>query len=445
VTHRATVQLAGKQPSNAGLLLVPGKNLRHGTRDLQAAFPDLTSLEEDLLLLAAAIYGCDLAFKRGARENITRSINLTVPVTNNQAFARLHHDLEHLLYVLSHDNWTIDFTRRIGPPEPARTWPDKSGTTLLFSGGLDSLAGAVELLDRHGPAHLQLASHVTGNHLTRNTQETLVEYLQAKYGASLRRVAVRTGGVTHKDFPFPTDHDREETQRTRSFMFLTIAALAARRSGHHEVVMIAENGQMAIHLPLSAARIGAFSTHTAHPEFVHNAQAYFSTLLDHQFKIVNPYVYQTKAEVVSTLAKDHAEVISQSVSCWRGSRVATSNHCGECIPCLVRRIALEVNGVRLQEYARDLLAEDISSLATDDEGKRNLVELIEFATAFDTFTGAALDVNYPDLFSSYFDKDAVTAMYRRFANEALTALTRYPGIRPLLPPAPVTKKRKPTT
>jgi len=30
---------------------VPGKNLRHGTKDFRAAFPDLTSLEEDLLLL----------------------------------------------------------------------------------------------------------------------------------------------------------------------------------------------------------------------------------------------------------------------------------------------------------------------------------------------------------------------------------------------------------
>ena len=303
MTNRATVHLVTKLPNDPGLLLVPGKNLRHGTKDFRAAFPDLTSLEEDLLLLAAAIYACDLAFKRGERENITRTIRLTIPVTNNQAFARLHEDLEHLLYVLSHDNWTIDFTRRTGTPEPARTWPARNGTTLLFSGGLDSLAGAVDLLDEHGPAHLQLASHVTGNHLTRNTQETLVAYLQNKYGVALRRVAVRTGGITHKDFPFPTDHNREETQRTRSFMFLTIAALAARRSGHHEVVMIAENGQMAIHLPLSAARIGAFSTHTAHPEFVHNAQAYFSTLLDHKFTITNPYVYRTKAEVVSTLTR----------------------------------------------------------------------------------------------------------------------------------------------
>jgi hypothetical protein len=31
-----------------------------------------------------------------------------------------------------------------------------------------------------------------------------------------------------------------------------------------QLIYIAENGQMAIHLPLTQARIGAFSTHTAH-------------------------------------------------------------------------------------------------------------------------------------------------------------------------------------
>ena len=55
----------------------------------------------------------------------------------------------------------------------------------------------------------------------------------------------------------------ENSQRTRSFLFLVLGALAARRAGHIEIVYLAENGQMAIHLPLTQGRIGAFSTHTA--------------------------------------------------------------------------------------------------------------------------------------------------------------------------------------
>jgi hypothetical protein len=231
-------------------------------------------------------------------------------------------------------------------------------------------------------------------------------------------------------------------------MFLSIASLAARRTGHSKLVMIAENGQLAIHLPLSAARIGAFSTHTAHPQFVHLAGDYFSTLLDFPLTISNPYLYKTKAEVVSKLARSHRTAIAKAVSCWRGARLGTkSNHCGECVPCLVRRIALEVNGVRLKEYERDLLSEDVAALGPDDEGKRNVVELAEFISAFRTMAPIDLDMTFPGLFDPQIDRDAAVAMYQRFADEGMKVLSKYPGIAPLLstarPGAAPGQRRKP--
>jgi 7-cyano-7-deazaguanine synthase in queuosine biosynthesis len=413
---------------------MPGANLRWGGAAFKERFGVLTSLEEDLLILSSGIYCCDLAFKRGERENITRNISLRIPVTNFQALERVHGDLEYILYVLSHDNWNIEFARRGGSPEGTANWSKQQGKTLLFSGGLDSLAAAAELLDQLGPANVQLASHVTGNQLTRGTQEKLVEYLNSKYQPAVRRIVLRTGGHKHKNFDFPSDQEREETQRTRSFMFLAIGTLAARRSGQSEVVMIAENGQMAIHLPLSAARIGAFSTHTAHPQFVDLASEFFSKVLDYEIQISNPYLYATKAEVVKGLVAKHPTAVAKSVSCWRGSRVPGSNHCGECVPCLVRRVAIEANGLKLPEYARDLLAEDVSNLPEDDEGKRNLVEFAEFASAFKRLPQAELQFMYPGLFSAHFDTDAAVAMYKRFSNEALTVLSQYPRVKLLFEP-----------
>src|SRR5262249_2947723 len=149
-------------------------------------------------------------------------------------------------------------------------------------------------------------------------------------------------------------------------------ALGARRSGHGEIVMIAENGQMAIHLPLSAARIGAFSTHTAHPDFVHKVGLFFSQLLGFPIRITNPYLYKTKAEIVGKLVAKHKEAVEVSVSCWRGSRISKAyNHCGECVPCLIRRVSLEYQGLVLPEYERDLLSLNIGALPPSDEGKRN--------------------------------------------------------------------------
>lgn len=432
-TFRAVVAPEGSTVVSGTLLLVPGENLRTGVDDFTAAYPDLTSLESDTLTVASAIYACDLAFKRGEREEITRSIELSIQVVNHAAFEGVKEELELLLWTLSHDNWMIDFQRADGNPEPKRKWRSDGGSTILFSGGVDSYVGAIDLLTSEGPQRTQLASHVTGNPITRQSQDDLAAHLGARFG-TINRITVRSGGRKKGPHHFPSDSEREETQRARSFMFLAVAALAARRSGHNKLVVIAENGQMAIHLPLSPARIGAFSTHTAHPEFVSQAKELFSRVLEFDFEISNPYLYATKAEVVSRLNAADRALIDKSVSCWRGSRVSTVNHCGECIPCLVRRIALEHNGIVLPEYKRDLFGESISSLAEDDEGKRNVVELAEFSHTFATQSDAAIEMLFPDLISPDFDKGLAIGMYRRFANEADVVLRKYAGTSSVLPP-----------
>lgn len=39
------------------------------------------------------------------------------------------------------------------------------------------------------------------------------------------------------------------------------------------------------------------------------------------------------APEVKKLVSKHVPAIADAVSCWRGSRVSTSNDCGECVPC----------------------------------------------------------------------------------------------------------------
>jgi 7-cyano-7-deazaguanine synthase in queuosine biosynthesis len=435
-TKRAIVTWERIDPSSADLVLQPEGNLRTGIEDFSTFFPNPTSLEQDILVVASAIYACDLAFKRGERENITRSIEVTIPVVNIQAFERLKPQLQVLLWILSHDAWTFTFKRNKGAPEQAEDWPQADGKTILFSGGLDSFAGAVDLLDDLGTSRVQLSSHVTANRQTRDSQNHLAGYLVEKYGGTLKRVVVRTGGHSVTDLPFPPYNEREETQRTRSFMFLSVAALAARRSGQSEIVMIAENGQMAIHLPLSAARMGAFSTHTAHPEFVHRVGEYFTELLDFPVRVTNPYLYSTKGEVVKKVVSKYRDAVPLSVSCWMVSWMSPEHsHCGVCIPCLTRRISLEFNGLYLKEYKRDLLTENIAGLPPEDDGKRNLVELVEFAYLFKTLRDSELEYTYPELINAQIDKAKAISMYRRLADEIEVVLRNYPNAAKLMLPA----------
>lgn len=212
-------------------------------------------------------------------------------------------------------------------------------------------------------------------------------------------------------------------------------SLVARRNGVEDVVVIAENGQMAIHLPLTTARIGAFSTHTAHPEFVRMMGDLLSTLLDYPLKIENPFLYMTKAEVVAGAVERHRDVIEGTVSCWKASRViGDKKHCGYCVPCLSRRVALETHGLELPEYQKDVLREQISDLDTDNEGKRSLVEMIEFATTFGAYRSRAdLELEYPDLLmGEEIDVEAAVEMYRRFARETLDVFGRYPSVKAIM-------------
>lgn len=423
-------------PVGEGVLrLFPGANLTTGERHFSDFFGGPTSLEVDVLTVASAVFACDLAIKRGEREDFTRTIELTIPVVNRAVFEGVLEELQFALYRLSHDAWQIRFTQRLGTPESPRDWTSNApGKVLLFSGGLDSLAAAVH----YGSLgeRIQLSSHITANQAISNAQEKLHDYLERRFPDRFSRMAIRVGGASkpRRGLPFPSDQEREETQRTRSFLFLALGALAARRRGFRDVVMIAENGQMAIHLPLTAGRISAFSTHTAHPEYVHSMGRVLSRLLDYPIRIENPFLYMTKAEVVRETVLEHPETLQHAVSCWKASRVAgEKNHCGFCVPCLVRRIAVEAHGVSLPEYKRDLLAEDVESAPPDDDGKRNLVELGEFVTLFEKAgSQAELEDLFPDLINPSIDPGVAAEMYRRFAAEARAVFDRYPAIRDFL-------------
>jgi hypothetical protein len=188
---------------------------------------------------------------------------------------------------------------------------------------------------------------------------------------------------------------------------------------------------MAIHLPLTTARIGAFSTRTAHPEFVGMMSEILSKVLEHPIRIVNPFLYKTKAEVVEVSVQRHRGLVEGTVSCWRTSRVVgDKKHCGYCVPCLSRRIALETHGLELPEYQLDMFAQDVSRLPEQDEGKRNLVDMIELALAFGgESTQAELEDEYPNLWDDEVDRLAAVEMYRRFAGEALAVFDRYPAVK----------------
>lgn len=334
-------------------------------------------------------------------------------------------EIEQVLRILSNDYWRITFRQQPGDPEQFQSTALSDDRVLLFSGGLDSFAAAVEY-GAQGP--VTLVSHVTMAQQVRNTQNRLVALLEQS-GVILPHLQFFVSSRDRGGF----DHDIESSQRTRSFIFLILAALVARRQGRRRLLMIAENGQMAVHLPLNPARIGAFSTHTAHPDVLAAMERVLSVALSTPFELSNPYVARTKAEVIAPIWNHLRTAIPISNSCWRNARLPHGiTHCGECVPCMIRRIAIETHGLDTTAYGRDAFSEIFSSMPAEDEARRNLADLCEFTKRFEACTDADLIDEWPELYSSNVNRDVTIGMYRRAAAETRAVLARYPGLTPAL-------------
>lgn len=408
-------------PSQPGIHLRADRDVITGAVEFQKSVGTATSLELDLLLIAASVFSVDRGTLRGEREDFARRLEVSIPVVNAGRLQPLTGAIEDVLRLLSNDFWHIELRQHDGATEVFAKGKKQKGQVLLFSGGLDSLAAAIEF---RNPGPLALVSHITRGRQARNVQERLSGML-ADSGTSLLHYQLF---VSSRDVP-GFDHDIEGSQRTRSFLFLILAALVARRLGRRELLMLAENGQMAIHLPLNTARIGAFSTHTAHPDVLESMQTIISAALAGTYRISNPYVQLTKGEVVQRVWKAMRDAVPITISCWRNARLPEGvTHCGECVPCMVRRVSIETHGDDPTQYGRDSFAENFSTMDADDEARRNLADLCEFSRKFETMSDADLIDAWPELYSANIDQVAAIKMYRRAAQETRAVLSKYPGL-----------------
>jgi 7-cyano-7-deazaguanine synthase in queuosine biosynthesis len=427
---RAFVRRGGDSTGGCSLVLDSSKNLSTGEDTFGTEFGDITTLEADLLLLAAAIYAVDRCVKRGEREESPRDLELDIPVINIGALQAVVPTIELVLRKLSSDSWRIHLRQEAGSPEKRASSKTVSGKTLLFSGGLDSLAAAVDF-GRPDP-ELHLISHVTHNQPTSTAQKQLVLLLTNRLKLSIphHRFFVSAKSVP----PSPTFRfDSENSQRTRSYLFLTLAALSARRLRHDEVLVIAENGQMAIHLPITQARIGPYSTRTAHPEILQLMEKLLNEVLGTHLKFWNPYVDKTKSEVIRKLYKTLPDAIPVSTSCWKNARLSNSaTHCGFCIPCIIRRIAIEIHCPDPTSYGRDLFNETFSKLPPDDVGRRNLSDYSEFVQRVESTDSSEVTIEWPELLTPPVNATTAIRMYRRAAAETRKVFLKYPGLAPLL-------------
>lgn len=247
----------------------------------------------DFLSIAMAVTAADTFVARGDASNAwSRAFEMVLPVVNPSTWNNVKPLLERTLRFLSADRWSFEFLPGgVLPPSLAEIGrkravidPSKVDCVSLFSGGLDSAIGALDLLK--GGVRPLLVSHSPRGDAT--AQEDVSDRLPSK----CQRLSVNT---------YPTWQGvDEDSMRTRSFQFLALgtlgaAAISMYRGNATVDLNVCENGLIALNPPLTPRRIGSHSTRTAHPFFLGSMRELFFTI-GLPINIHNPYEFQTKGE-----------------------------------------------------------------------------------------------------------------------------------------------------
>jgi 7-cyano-7-deazaguanine synthase in queuosine biosynthesis len=305
----------------------------------------------DLAILAAAVTAADTKVERGieGQDGWTRELEVCIPVSDHQEWLRITPLLERTLNFLTGDRWTTTFRPRspsaVRVIEPlTQTLVARPTDVCLFSGGLDSFIGAIDLLSEE--TSVLLVSHYWDS-VTSKHQETCLRALEEHYGkGSFLTVRARVGfnnGVVDGSWT-------ENTLRGRSFLFFALAALSADAIGGDVNIHVPENGLISLNVPLDPLRLGSLSTRTTHPYYMSR----FNEILRElglRGVLHNTYRHMTKGEMVEE-CEDQAFLRAQvkdTISCSSPSKARFSpdedrrqpKNCGHCVPCLIRRAAIK--------------------------------------------------------------------------------------------------------
>lgn len=392
-----------------------------------SVYPSETGV--DLLVLAAHVHAADtrISRKSESQDGWTREIRLVVPVSDPDRWGTVASIFVQLLNFLTGDLWKVEFRARplqfdrVTLERPALVVNPVFDDLALFSGGLDSLVGAIDALEAgRSPLFISYAGEGAVSH----SQSVIFEELKAHYQERFfERLC-----LPWMKFPkgLVSGSAGESTTRGRSFLFFALGVFAGTGLFHPFTLRVPENGLIAVNVPLDTLRLGALSTRTTHPFYIArwNDAIRALGLSGH---IENLYWDKTKGEMVADCANKALlrSLVPDSLSCasptkgrWQGFG---PQHCGYCLPCLIRRAALVTGlpfGADSTTYTlEDLSARSLNTRASEGVQARSLQFAIERLRARPELASILIHKPGPLSDESPERQSAIASVYRRGLEE----------------------------
>jgi hypothetical protein len=372
----------------------------------------------DLIEIATYIYCADQATGRGGNVQAhmgaawRRDFRFVIPVRDpdHWSHADIIECLRSTVSFLSDDNYEFEFESMSDRPliQTYLPFDGSDGVTFnpdmvaLFSGGLDSLAGAIEeLAAKNG--RIALVSHRSSVKVF-DHQKRIVQKLSERFPKQILHIPILV--TRQEDLPV-----KDYTQRSRSFLYAALACAVGHILGINKVRFF-ENGVVSINLPISEQVIGGRATRTTHPRVIKTFREFFSVALASAVDIDNPFVWRTKKDIVQTIVENGgSELINDSVSCTRVHEMTKLNtHCGRCSQCIDRRFAILAAKAEAHDASEKYRC-DLLTSARDDEIDRTMAE---------SYVRTAVNI------SGMND----VAFFGQFGGEAARLLDCFPSMRP---------------
>lgn len=308
----------------------------------------------DLLNFALGIYTIDQVVSRkfNGFQGWSRHFFVSFPVHDLQLWNNVSDDFANYLSFLSGDKWEIEFrqnqeTREFEIPEYRSN--HNFTKVSLFSGGLDSFIGAIDLLSNQEKPFF--VSHYKTSE--KKVQENLINAIKEEYGENnfaSQKIRVQPNQSNSLA-------ENENSSRARSFLFIALGISAANCLDDFIELILPENGLISLNIPLTKSRLSSHSTRTTHPYFVDGLNKIFEKL-QIQNKIRNPYRFKTKGQMI--LECSDREFLNQHIfetmSCshpensrFQGN--GRGQNCGYCVPCIIRQSAEHAAGNISTTYA----------------------------------------------------------------------------------------------
>jgi len=345
---------------------------------------------KDLLEIAGYVYAADRMISRGSTQqlefqNWSRNLKFHIKVRDinfwnaSKTKERLCSFLE---FVSGDKNYEFNFYpggKDIGQlslfdNEKIELERKDNSSVALFSGGLDSFAGAIKALETNSTS-LIIVGHRSSVPLVKKIQLAVKDKLIETYGNRINYLPFDcslTGG----------NRAVEETQRTRIFLYTSIALAVAVNTTKKEI-QVFENGITSINFSKRQDLINARASRTTHPKTLSLLQDFFDDVTNDSVKILHPFLFNTKSDIIETIQYYKKErLLSLTLSCTktfdRFKNRTGATHCGGCSQCIDRRLAAYANN--LENYDAIYDCEISEDEITNQEGRTHLISYLKFAT-----------------------------------------------------------------